>query len=517
MDAEASYNVVRTFELDGFNWKPLTVLGNATTNLGRTLNMNARGTAMVISNKEQTAVFVYRWDEENAWKKIAIIVDRPYGWSVRNRDLHFAGNMPDHSPVDLTFPDDGNKLYVGFYQGGGSVETFILNISLATWVRTERIHGDNIGRAVAVSSDGSVLVTTTSPMSVGDSNGVFVYSANTTGRLELPRFGSRIDVSGDGGRIMVVERDSNSQIDVWSIRVYDTYENRSDVYNDVTFGMVLNEEQILHPDISIAISPNPSFLVVATSHTVRTFFDERCPALGPAPPYSPPPAPPPPPRSPPTPPPPPMWGGVSLVEGNQIPGTYDYNFTVIADTPAWFASLRLQGQNWYTDYIYSQNETVNPFTRVLPGPGQYTMVIQPAVKECEEKEHPFMHCRLPTYMSNGYGNNLLFETKNYLFEVIGLPPQPPSPPPPSPPPQAPWPPIAQSLPHPPFNSTAGDAYCVGCGGSGQKFIIPEGKCPSWLTNLDCTGHLTLSTDCTCTTLPCGVKDVNNPKDYCSPG
>jgi hypothetical protein len=60
--------------------------------------------------------------------------------------------------------------------------------------------------------------------------------------------------------------------------------------------MVLNEEQILHPDISIAISPNASFLVVATSHTVRTFFDERCPALGAAPPYSPPPAPQPPPR-----------------------------------------------------------------------------------------------------------------------------------------------------------------------------------------------------------------------------
>jgi hypothetical protein len=127
-----------------------------------------RGTAMVISNKEQTAVFVYRWDEENAWKKIAIIVDRPYGWSVRNRDLHvagewpsirigfcvceelpansckvntyhidiggnvtmytpiqeayIAGNMPDQPPVDLIFSDDGNKLYVGFYQGGGSVE-----------------------------------------------------------------------------------------------------------------------------------------------------------------------------------------------------------------------------------------------------------------------------------------------------------------------------------------------------------------------------------------------------------
>jgi hypothetical protein len=65
------------------------------------------------------------------------------------------------------------------------------------------------------------------------------------------------------------------------------------------------------------------------------------------------------------------------MEGSQIPGTYDYNF---ADTPAWFASLRLQGQSWYTDYIYAQNATENPFTRVLPGPGQYTMVIQPVVK-----------------------------------------------------------------------------------------------------------------------------------------
>jgi hypothetical protein len=67
---------------------------------------------------------------------------------------YFHQHKTDHPPVDLTFSDDGNKLFVGFYQDGGSVETFHLNVSLATWVRTERIHGDNIGRAVAVSSEG---------------------------------------------------------------------------------------------------------------------------------------------------------------------------------------------------------------------------------------------------------------------------------------------------------------------------------------------------------------------------
>jgi hypothetical protein len=116
--------------------------------------------------------------------------------------------------------------------------------------------------------------------------------------------------------------------------------------------------------------------------------------------------------------------------------SYDYNFTVIADTPAWFASLRLEplGSSYY-EYIYSQNAIENPFTRVLPGPGQYTMVIQPVLEECEEKEQPFKYCIFPKYTVEGfdqpggsYGNNLRFLVKYYSFEVIALPP--PSPPPP---------------------------------------------------------------------------------------
>jgi hypothetical protein len=390
---------------------------------------------------------------------------------------YFHQHKTDHPPVDLTFSDDGNKLFVGFYQDGGSVETFHLNVSLATWVRTERIHGDNIGRAVAVSSDGSVLATASTRLGEGNSEqDVFVYSANTTGRLELqnrnsiyyPRTGSHIDVSGDGGRIMVVSRgpsawsqsNPNTYGNDRTIRVYDTYEKRSDVYNDVTFDVVLAENNIppgYPADVSIAISPNASFLVVATSYNVRTFFDERCAALGgPAPPYSPPPAPPPPLSPPPTPPPPPKWGGVSFRGGSQIPGTYYYNFTVITDTPAWFALLQLHGQSSYKAFIYSQNATENRVTRTLPGPGQYFMLIQPVLEECEDKE-PFLYCLRHTV--EGTSNHLRYEYKKKSFEVIALPP--PSPPPISPPPnpQAPWPPITPSPPHPPFppfNSTAGD-------------------------------------------------------------
>jgi hypothetical protein len=34
------------------------------------------------------------YHEENAWKKVAIIDDRPFGYSFRNRELHVAGEWP---------------------------------------------------------------------------------------------------------------------------------------------------------------------------------------------------------------------------------------------------------------------------------------------------------------------------------------------------------------------------------------------------------------------------------------